>query len=119
MVSNASEDFPEPDSPVKTTSRSLGRSRWTSFRLCSRAPRTTMRSATDGRLPGGRDGPLLGELRQHPHDLVQLVAERRRLLEPELLGGGEHLALEPLGVLVEGCLVHGDAPRLGAIGAPA
>src|SRR5271154_4059775 len=39
MVSKASEDFPEPDSPVKTTSLSRGISTSTFFRLCSRAPR--------------------------------------------------------------------------------
>src|ERR1022692_1305475 len=46
MVSNARLDLPEPDSPVKTIMASLGRSSETSFRLCSRAPRTTRRSAT-------------------------------------------------------------------------
>src|ERR1700682_5410703 len=39
MVSKASDDFPEPDSPVKTTSRSRGITRSTFLRLCSRAPR--------------------------------------------------------------------------------
>src|ERR1700733_890496 len=39
MVSKASEDFPEPDNPVNTTSLSLGISTSTFFRLCSRAPR--------------------------------------------------------------------------------
>src|SRR5450755_3338765 len=39
MVSNASDDLPEPDSPVNTTSRSRGISRSTFLRLCSRAPR--------------------------------------------------------------------------------
>src|ERR1700734_2402951 len=39
MVSNASEDLPEPDNPVNTTSLSRGISRSTFFRLCSRAPR--------------------------------------------------------------------------------
>src|SRR5215212_6764973 len=39
MVSKASEDFPEPDSPVNTTSLSRGISRSTFLRLCSRAPR--------------------------------------------------------------------------------
>src|SRR6267154_6758426 len=39
MVSKASEDLPEPDSPVNTTSRSRGISRSTFLRLCSRAPR--------------------------------------------------------------------------------
>src|SRR5580658_6374688 len=46
MVSKARLDLPEPDSPVKTIMASLGRSSETSFRLCSRAPRTTSRSAT-------------------------------------------------------------------------
>src|SRR3954451_23558156 len=40
MVSKASEDLPEPDTPVKTTSTSRGISRSTFLRLCSRAPRT-------------------------------------------------------------------------------
>src|SRR6266850_1029388 len=44
MVSNASEDLPEPDSPVITTSWSRGISRSTFLRLCSRAPRMTIRS---------------------------------------------------------------------------
>src|ERR1700735_2673274 len=39
MVSNASDDFPEPDRPVNTTSLSRGISRSTFLRLCSRAPR--------------------------------------------------------------------------------
>src|SRR4029078_1824471 len=37
MVSNASDDFPEPDSPVITTSLSRGMSTSMFFRLCSRA----------------------------------------------------------------------------------
>src|SRR5215831_5231721 len=39
MVSKARDDLPEPESPVNTTSRSLGIERVTFFRLCSRAPR--------------------------------------------------------------------------------
>src|SRR6266700_5127201 len=46
IVSNARLDLPDPDSPVYTTRASRGSSTWTSFRLCSRAPRTTRRSAT-------------------------------------------------------------------------
>src|ERR671929_1147784 len=46
IVSNAREDLPEPDSPLNTTRESLGSSRETSFRLCSRAPRTISRSLT-------------------------------------------------------------------------
>src|ERR1700704_648777 len=42
MVSKASDDFPEPDSPVKTTSLSRGMVRSMSFRLCSRAPLITI-----------------------------------------------------------------------------
>src|SRR5690348_247678 len=39
MVSKASEDLPEPDSPVITISRSRGSSRSRFLRLCVRAPR--------------------------------------------------------------------------------
>src|SRR5262245_2093063 len=42
MVSNASDDLPEPERPVSTTSRSRGISRLTFLRLCSRAPRMLM-----------------------------------------------------------------------------
>src|SRR3954462_15265900 len=42
MVSKASEDLPDPDSPVMTTRESRGSSTVTSLRLCSRAPVTTM-----------------------------------------------------------------------------
>src|SRR5213593_242475 len=44
MVSKASEDLPEPESPVITTSWSRGISRSMFLRLCSRAPRMTIRS---------------------------------------------------------------------------
>src|SRR5262245_25768422 len=44
MVSNANDDFPDPDRPVNTISAFLGRSRCTFLRLCSRAPRMTRRS---------------------------------------------------------------------------
>src|SRR6266480_1056068 len=46
MVSKARLDLPDPDRPVKTIMESRGRSSETSLRLCSRAPRTTSRSAT-------------------------------------------------------------------------
>src|SRR3970282_945336 len=45
MVSKASEDFPDPEMPVSTTNLSRGISTVTFFRLCSRAPRTMMRSS--------------------------------------------------------------------------
>src|SRR5690606_13173081 len=40
MVPNASEDFPEPETPVNTTSASRGIATSTLRRLCSLAPRT-------------------------------------------------------------------------------
>src|SRR3990170_820109 len=46
MVSKASDDLPEPESPVITTSRSRGMSRSTFFRLCSRAPRIEITRAS-------------------------------------------------------------------------
>lgn len=39
IVSNTSEDFPEPDTPTRTTRRLRGMSRSTSRRLFVRAPR--------------------------------------------------------------------------------
>src|SRR5258708_39909228 len=39
MVSKASDDLPDPDRPVKTTSLSRGISRSMFLRFCSRAPR--------------------------------------------------------------------------------
>src|SRR5665213_483584 len=39
MVSNASEDLPEPERPVKTTNWSRGMATSMFLRLCSRAPR--------------------------------------------------------------------------------
>jgi hypothetical protein len=47
IVSNARLDLPEPDSPVNTISESRGRSRETSLRLCSLAPRMMSWSATE------------------------------------------------------------------------
>src|ERR671921_3041526 len=43
MVSKAREDLPLPERPVTTTITSRGRETLTFFRLCSRAPRTTIR----------------------------------------------------------------------------
>src|SRR3569623_26367 len=42
MVSKASDDLPEPDRPVNTTSWSRGIVTSTFLRLCSRAPRMVM-----------------------------------------------------------------------------
>src|SRR5580698_984432 len=51
MVSKASDDFPEPESPVITTRRSRGISRLIFLRLCSRAPRIISLSAMTLRGP--------------------------------------------------------------------
>src|SRR5919201_3342260 len=56
MVSNASDDLPDPLRPVNTTRRSRGIERVTFFRLCSRAPRMVIRSVGTGRVsPGSLD----------------------------------------------------------------
>src|SRR5690606_29849946 len=44
IVSNTSDDFPDPETPVKTEIRRFGISTETSFRLFSRAPRTLIMS---------------------------------------------------------------------------
>src|SRR5690606_27844468 len=54
MVSNASDDLPEPDRPVITISLSRGRSRSMFLRLCVRAPRMLMNSIAI-------EGPAKGE----------------------------------------------------------
>src|SRR5713101_5918528 len=46
MVSKASEDFPDPDTPVITVKRLCGIASEMSFRLCTRAPRISMESST-------------------------------------------------------------------------
>src|SRR5919205_295583 len=45
MVSKASEDLPEPETPVTTVSFSTGMVKETFFRLLTRAPRTMMASS--------------------------------------------------------------------------
>ena len=61
---NASEDLPEPDTPVKTTRASRGIATSTSFRLCSRAPRTRTNPSRAGVTAWGgsrfvmRQGPV-------------------------------------------------------------
>ncbi len=52
MVSKASEDLPEPDRPVNTTSWSRGMATSMFLRLCSRAPRIAITRASPGFLPG-------------------------------------------------------------------
>ncbi len=59
-VSNASEDLPEPDSPVNTTMRLRGNSRFTFLRLCSRAPWMTILRSLGRCLRSAMSAPLVG-----------------------------------------------------------
>src|ERR1700693_2864644 len=89
MVSNASEDLPEPESPVKTIKRSRGSSSETFFRLCSRAPRMVRVSAMVCR--GYRRSPNFFQL---PSKRSNLVSKSSRVLEAKLHRGKPHLGLE-------------------------
>src|SRR5712691_1144171 len=108
MVSKASEDFPDPERPVKTTSLSRGIERVTFLRLCSRAPRIVMWSVGIGtfgyppvscdrkRAAGGGDeapartfDPALGDRRpapgvDHPAGRAESLAYLRRRDEADL-----------------------------------
>src|SRR6186997_3218049 len=109
MVSNANEDLPDPDKPVKTISRSRGSSRVMFLRLCSRAPWMTRESVPTGpecnggprhARSGACRGPLgdagLSELAELLAQLVHLVSQARGVLEPEIPCGLVHLLLESL-----------------------
>src|SRR6266852_8479432 len=113
MVSKASEDFPDPDRPVKTTSLSRGMERVTFLRLCSRAPRIVIWSvgifliswsprlflvSCDRKRPAGRgDEPLPGPLdsaRGHgsaPPGVDYATGRTQRLAH---LRGGDEAQLE-------------------------
>src|SRR6266851_3685136 len=95
MVSKASDDLPEPESPVNTISLSRGRSSETFRRLCSRAPRTMSRSDTPLSLGPGKAGPSPNRL-QLALEVVDLVAEPGGVLEAEVDGRLVHLLLEGL-----------------------
>src|SRR5215475_13046044 len=64
IVSNARLDLPEPDSPVNTIMALRGRSRLTSRRLCSRAPRMIRRS--DTQTSPRPDSAGIADLRHQP-----------------------------------------------------
>src|SRR3982751_5737767 len=88
MVPNASDDFPDPDRPVKTISWSRGSSRLTFLRLCSRAPRTiSVSDMGPGRLTGFAEFAL---------QVADLVAQAGGVLESEVGGGLVHLLLQGL-----------------------
>src|SRR3981189_2256091 len=115
MVAKGRGGFPAPPHPGNTIHVSRGRSNDPSWRLCSRAPRTTKRSAIWVRIPvkgcwqgrsdlgfGGdvgrgprKDGAALHRVwGQHRSELGDLVSEQRRLLELQALGRSEHLRLQ-------------------------
>src|ERR1700741_2348838 len=56
MVSNASEDLPDPDTPVMTTNLLRGTTTSMFLRLCSRAPRMTIESMAKEQSNSGRGG---------------------------------------------------------------
>src|SRR6266851_2561288 len=118
MVSKASDDFPDPESPVKTTSLSRGIVRSISFRLCSRAPRMTMsvccatgffdlptnprphatglRLVPLARLRGGRRRQRITIFHCIAAQRHQPVAQLGRAFELQVAGRLLHLALEIL-----------------------
>src|SRR3954453_19937822 len=87
MVSKASDDFPDPDSPVKQMSLSRGRSSETLRRWGSRAPRITSLSDTPRAyrpvVACGAANPVSAG---QPHDLVTPGLQ---------LGGGDQLGPRP------------------------
>src|SRR6185369_738522 len=94
MVSNASEDLPEPDRPVNTASLSRGISTSMFFRLCSRAPRIVIARVPDAALfwrfalstssisvfPGARRRATFGRAspENREHAPVVVMPERRK-----------------------------------------
>src|SRR4051812_10313985 len=104
MVSKASEDLPEPERPVMTTSESRGSSTVTSLRLCSRAPATTMDSWRDITPPGFYGGARRNDAnrcsfpalsgREQPGVLELGAQVRHERVDAEILPGhaGEQLA---------------------------
>src|ERR1041384_2917686 len=114
MVSNASDDLPEPESPVMTVSRFRGIATEMFLRLCSRAPRTRRNSSDispgtyrSARRHSSRRAPVLGigrrsggRLRPRPATFLSLQASYRSNLEerrmPLLKGTLDVLVLKAL-----------------------
>src|ERR1035437_260688 len=106
MVSNASELLPEPDRPVITTSASRGSDREMSFRLCSRAPETTIW------LPAGICRSFY-EATRYPKHVRQVLGFVERYL-PLCAGGRSPRQPEQAFGPSREHLVSGDARRLRA-----
>src|SRR3954454_24618765 len=132
MVSKASEDLPDPERPVMTTSESRGSSTVTSLRLCSRAPATTMDSWRDITPPGFYGGARRNDANRcsfsalsgcEQPGVLELGAQvRHERVHAELLAGdaGEQLARVEVGAggvdvpaqpLAQGAEVAGLDPR--------
>src|SRR6201986_5357083 len=97
MVSNASDDLPEPDRPVMTTSESRGSSTSMSLRLCSRAPVTTMEFWREDIRP-----PLILRRRR---------TRKSNLRSPCKLPGIEQLGLQVVEERLHPELLPGRAPE--------
>src|ERR1700755_477539 len=95
MVSKASDDLPEPESPVMTTRESRGSSTETSLRLCSRAPVTTMEFWREDIRPPG----ILRRSRTSPSNLCspERLGELARVdeLRAQVVEEGLHTQLLP------------------------
>src|SRR5919206_2560183 len=102
MVSKASDDFPDPDRPVKTISRSRGSSMLTFLRLCSRAPRTISVSDMGSRRLTGFPELAL--------QVADLVAQAGGVFEAQLGGRLVDLLFQRLDEPAE--LVVGDPEQL-------
>src|SRR5215831_11466115 len=89
MVSKASEDFPEPESPVMQTSLFRGRRTVTSLRLCSRAPWTTSSSEaiTDPVYRGGSDRTSVRYEQRKPPEQAEKGVWPVRARPPSSSGG--------------------------------
>src|SRR5882672_9631633 len=74
MVSNAREDFPDPDKPVTTVSLSRGIVTSIFRKLCSLAPRTISESSAIARENCGSDrGETSRYIRSMPHTDAMVV----------------------------------------------
>lgn len=87
MVSNASEDLPDPETPLTTVSLPWGISQEMLFRLCVRAPRITIASfeglkgkTPDRNLAAGSQSPQPSTEHMPP----ELIIGRRHTLSPHI-----------------------------------
>src|SRR5690606_34790487 len=105
MVSNASDDFPEPDSPVKTVRVLRGISRSMFLRLCCLAPRMTILSFIVWRT-SSRGRTSARKLEEAVAESLNLVSELGGLLELKPLGMLEHLLFQFLDVSGQLLVAH-------------